>query len=152
MRLGADMPSRILPRLTFQAWGRAIADARTPFDWLSRDPAEVDRYIADPLCGWDASVSMWQDVFRMIRAGADDRNFAGVRRTLPFHLAGGSADPSTDGGKAVEALAGRLGRMGFSDVQSRIWPQNRHEGLNDLDHAAVTASFVAWAKRVAQGT
>jgi len=150
LRLGADVPSRLLPRLTFQAWGRTIADARTPFDWLSRDPAEVDRYIADPLCGWDASVSMWQDVFAMIRAGAEDRNFAGVRRTLPFHLVGGSADPATDGGKAVEALAGRLGRMGFCDVQSRIWPRNRHEGLNDLDHAAITASFLAWAKRVAQ--
>ncbi|MBX3570660.1 MAG: alpha/beta hydrolase [Rhizobiaceae bacterium] len=148
-RLGADVPSRILPRLTFQDWGRKVPEARTPFDWLSRDPAEVDRYVADPLCGWDASVSMWQDIFRMILAGADDRNFAGVRRGLPFHLVGGSADPSTDNGKAVEALAARLRRMGFSKVASKIWPQSRHETLNDLDHAAVTASFIEWAKRIA---
>ena len=36
-RLGSDMPSRMLPKLTFQAWGRKVPDHRTPFDWLSRD-------------------------------------------------------------------------------------------------------------------
>ena len=64
-RLGSDMPSRMLPRLTFQAWAKQIPDRRTAFDWLSRDAAEVDKYVADPLCGWDASVSMWRDVFRL---------------------------------------------------------------------------------------
>ena len=85
-RLGSDVPSRILPRLTFQDWGRKVPNHRTLFDWLSRDPAEVDKYITDPLCGWDASVSMWQDIFRMVFAGADDRNFASIRKDLPFSL------------------------------------------------------------------
>jgi alpha-beta hydrolase superfamily lysophospholipase len=146
-RRGADLPSRILPRLTFQAWGRALPDARTPFDWLSRDPAEVDAYIADPLCGWDPSVSMWRDVFRMILTASDDRGYTPVRRTLPFHLVGGGADPSTDNGKAVEALAARMNRMGFSNLQTRIWPNNRHEGLNDLDRQVVTEDFIEWARR-----
>ena len=148
-RLGGDVPSRILPRLTFQAWGKAIPQARTPFDWLSRDPDEVDAYIADPLCGWDPSVSMWQDIFGMIFVGANDRNFAGVRHDLPFHLTGGSADPSTDNGRAVESLAARMERMGFSNLQTRVWPENRHESLKDLDRDAVTADFVEWARRVA---
>lgn len=147
-RRGADTPSRLLPRLTFQAWGRAIAGGRTSFDWLSRDPTEVQAYTSDPLCGWHPSVSMWQDIFRMILDASDEHGLASVRRTLPFHLTGGAADPSTDNGAAVEALAARMRRMGFSNLQSRIWPQNRHEGLNDLDREAVTADFVEWAKRV----
>jgi alpha-beta hydrolase superfamily lysophospholipase len=148
-RRGADMPSRILPKLTFQAWGRAIPDARSPFDWLSRDPAEVEAYIADTLRGWDPSVSMWRDVFRMILTASDDRSYTPGRRTLPFHLVGGGADPSTDNGKAVEALAARLSRMGFSNLETRIWPNNRHEGLNDLDRQAVTEDFIDWARRTA---
>ena len=112
-RLGSDMPSRMLPKLTFQAWAKQIPDRRTEFDWLSRDPAEVDKYVADPLCGWDASVSMWRDVFRFVFFGADDRNFGSVRKDLPFNLVGGEKDPATDGGKAVQELAERMAANGL---------------------------------------
>jgi alpha-beta hydrolase superfamily lysophospholipase len=147
-RLGSDVPSRLLPALTFRAWARRIKDRRTEFDWLSQDPAEVDAYIADPLCGWDASVSMWQDIFRMVFRGADDRSFAGVRRDLPFHLVGGSEDPSTEQGQAVDELADRMRRMGFSNLVSRVYPQTRHEGLNDLTRDLVTADLIGWLDRI----
>lgn len=88
-RLGSDMPSRLLPKLTFQAWGKSIPGHRTLFDWLSRDEAEVDKYSADPLCGFPPSISMWRDVFGFIFAGADDRNFSSIRRDLPVMLVGG---------------------------------------------------------------
>jgi alpha-beta hydrolase superfamily lysophospholipase len=143
-RLGSDVPSRLLPKLSCQAWARQVPDRRTAFDWLSRDPAEVDAYIADPLCGWDASVSMWRDIFDLIFIGADDRNFAGVRRDLPFHLVGGGKDPATAGGKAVRDLDVRLRRMGFSDVTTRIYPDTRHECLNEINRDQVTADFVMW--------
>lgn len=147
-RLGSDVPSRIVPKLTFQAWARQVPQARTPFDWLSRDPAEVDAYIADPLCGWDASVSMWQDVFRMIFAGADDTNLARIRRDLPISIVGGEKDPATDGGKATEHLARRMRAAGFSKLTSRVYAGTRHESLNEVNRDQVTADFVAWVERV----
>lgn len=151
MRLGSDVPSRILPALTFRAWNRKSDPNQVPSAWLSRDPDEVAKYVADPLCGWEASVSMWQDVFRMIFTGADDRNLTSVRRDLPFNLVGGGADPSTDHGAAVEALAGRLRRQGFSNLVSTVYPDTRHESLNDLNRDIITADFIAWARRVVTG-
>ncbi len=147
-RLGSDVPSRILPKLTFQDWAKKVADRRTAFDWLSRDPAEVDKYVADPLCGWDASVSMWRDVFGFIFAGADDRNLAGIRRDLPVNLLGGEKDPATAGGKAVHDLARRMKAMGFSNLESKVWPETRHESLNELNRDAITDEFAAWAERI----
>lgn len=144
-RLGSDVPSRLLPRLTFRAWGKAVPGHRTPFDWLSRDEAEVDRYIADPLCGWDASVSMWRDVFGFIFAGADDRNFSAMRKDLPLLLVGGERDPATGDGKAVAHLAARMKRMGFSNLVSRIYPETRHESLNELNRNIIMADFAEWA-------
>lgn len=148
LRLGSDVPSRLLPKLTFEAWGKAVPEHRTPFDWLSRDPAEVDAYISDPLCGWNGSISLWSDLFQLARNGAHDANFTGIRRDLPFHLVGGEKDPATDGGRSVRRLAARLKAMGFSDVTATIWPDTRHESLNEINRDEVMADFASWLDRV----
>ncbi|MEX0405075.1 alpha/beta hydrolase [Aquibium sp. LZ166] len=147
-RLGSDVPSRILPKLTFQAWAKGIPDRRTEFDWLSRDPAEVDKYVADPLCGWDASVSMWRDVFDLIFGGADDAKFSGIRRDLPVMIVGGEKDPATDGGKATRNLARRMEAMGFSNLTSTVYAGTRHESLNEVNREEVTGDFVRWVEGV----
>ncbi|UVK36202.1 alpha/beta hydrolase [Mesorhizobium sp. AR10] len=147
-RLGSDVPSRVLPRLTFQAWGKAVPNHRTPFDWLSRDEAEVAKYIADPLCGWDASVSMWQDVVQMALNGGSNRNFATVRRELFVNLVGGEKDPASDGGKAVSHLAGRMRMMGFSNLVSKVYAETRHESLNEVNRNMIMDEFAAWADGV----
>ena len=149
MLLGSDVPSIMLPKLTFQDWAKKETDGRTPFDWLSRDTAEVDLYVADPLCGWDASVGMWQDVFRMIFKGADNHNFAGLHKSIHLHLRGGGHDPATDFSKATKALSDRLGKMGFNNVSTVINPANRHECLNDINRDEVMSEFGAWLDRVA---
>jgi alpha-beta hydrolase superfamily lysophospholipase len=145
-RLGSDAPSRMLPKLTFEAWAKRMPERRTAFDWLSRDPQEVDKYVADPLCGWNASVSMWRDVFSFVLAGPE--GLAAVRRSLPFSLVGGGEDPATAGGKAVEELARRLSAKGFSNLETRIYPATRHESLNEVNRNVIMADFAAWALRV----
>lgn len=147
-RRGSDTPSRLLPKLTFDQWAKQASDGRTPFDWLSRDHQEVDAYMADPLCGWNPSVGMWQAVFDFIFAGADDRNFASIRKDFPVHLVGGSDDPESQFGKAVTMLATRMQRMGFSDVVSKIYPETRHESLNELNRDVIMADFARWAVRL----
>lgn len=146
-RLGSDTPSRLLPRLTFQAWGKKVPGHKTPFDWLSRDPDEVRKYNDDPLCGWDASISLWRDLFGFVFAGADDRNFSRLDRRMPVNLVGGEKDPATDGGKAVDHLAGRLRRMGFSNLVSKVYPDTRHESLNEVNRDAVMAEFAEWVEQ-----
>lgn len=141
---GSDTPSAILPRLTFQAWAKAMPDRRTDFDWLSRDTAEVDLYIADPLCGWDATVGMWQAVFRMIFAGGDEANLARLPKSLPVHLIGGAHDPASDHGKAVEWLANRMRRAGMTNVSAQVLPDTRHETLNEINRNEAMAGFAAW--------
>jgi alpha-beta hydrolase superfamily lysophospholipase len=149
MRLGHDVASRILPKLTFQTWAKSVKPMRTPFDWLSRDGAAVDSYIADPLCGWDASIAMWQDVFAFVFKGAADTALARLPRHLPIHLRGGGRDPATDFAKATRKLQARLAAQDFSDVAIEIDDLGCHESLNDIHHDAVTADFIGWATRIA---
>lgn len=99
MMLGSDVPSRILPGMTFQSWGKSIKGSQTPFDWLSHNDGNVQAYIDDPLCGWDASVALWQDIFAMTFRGCGKADLDRLPRNLPVHLVGGGQDPTTDGAK-----------------------------------------------------
>ncbi|MBC7281818.1 alpha/beta hydrolase [Hoeflea sp.] len=141
---GSDTPSAMLPKLTFQAWAKAMPNRRTGFDWLSRDEAEVDLYIADPLCGWDATVSMWRDVFALIYAGATPENLAKLPKSLPVHLTGGAEDPATDKGAAVKWLAARMREARLTSVTLQILPETRHETLNEINRDQSMAGFAAW--------
>jgi Lysophospholipase len=141
---GSDVPSALLPKLTFGAWDKAIVNRRTDFDWLSHDPEIVDAYIADPLCGFDASVSLWRDLFELTFRGPTmiDR----LSKHLPVHLIGGAQDPATNGGREILWLAGKMKAAGFTNVTAKVWPATRHETLNDTVRGRATAEFAAWAQ------
>jgi alpha-beta hydrolase superfamily lysophospholipase len=144
MLKGSDVPGTLARRLTFDVWNREFAPNRTPFDWLSRDAAEVDKYIADPLCGFDISVGAWLDVLRAIRAGGDRRRYRNLPRNLPFLLIAGAADPASLHGKAVEALGRKLRAAGLSDVSVTVYHDARHESLKELDRDVVMSDIACW--------
>jgi alpha-beta hydrolase superfamily lysophospholipase len=144
MLKGSDVPSAILPKLTFGTWAKSIPDRRTDFDWLSRDAAEVDKYIADPLCGFDASVSLWLDLFEMTFRAPQKAELDRLPKDLPIHLVGGAEDPATDGGKAVIWLANHLKRQGFSRITTEIYGEMRHETLNEVGADRTISAFADW--------
>lgn len=148
MLKGSDVPSAILPRATFEAWGRSIPGHRTPFDWLSRDPEEVDRYAADPLCRFPASVSMWSDVLALAFRGSRSALLDYLPRSLPIHLVGGGKDPATRGGRDVLWLSHHLKRLAFGNVTTVIYDDMRHETLNEIDREKAIGDFSGWCEKV----
>ncbi|PDT54519.1 MULTISPECIES: alpha/beta hydrolase [Sinorhizobium] len=144
MLKGSDVPSPLLSQLTFGAWSKAIAARKTEFDWLSRDEDEVAKYIADPLCGFETSVSLWIDVFELAFAGARFDRLARLPATLPVHLVGGSADPSTLNGDVVDWLGRRMKARGMADVTITIYEGMRHETLNEIGRETATEDFARW--------
>ncbi|ASY63730.1 Lysophospholipase [Sinorhizobium sojae CCBAU 05684] len=147
MLKGSDVPSLFLSRLTFGAWAQAIPNRKTAFDWLSRDEEEVAKYIADPLCGFDPTVSLWIDVFKLVYAGARADRLAQLSAHLPVHLVGGTADPSTDGGAAICWLGDRMKARGMTDVTVVIHQGMRHETLNEIGREKATQDFAAWCQK-----
>ena len=141
---GSDVPSAMLPRLTFETWGKSIPGHRTAFDWLSHDPAEVARYIDDPLCGFDASVSLWIDLFRLAFAGAAADRLRRLAKDLPIHLVGGGEDPATNGGREIRWLAARMRAAGLTRVTEIVYPAMRHETLNETGRESAMRDFADW--------
>ncbi|MEO0327523.1 MAG: alpha/beta hydrolase [Pseudomonadota bacterium] len=141
---GSDVPSQIANKLAFDAWNKKFAPNRTQSDWLSRDEAEVDKYIADPDCGFDASNGLWRDLLGGIRRGADNAELAKIRNDLPIHLLAGTKDPCTNNGTAVERLHDRMSKNGIQDLSLTLLPDTRHESLNEINRDQTMADFVQW--------
>jgi alpha-beta hydrolase superfamily lysophospholipase len=147
-RLGGDGSSAIMQRLTFDEFNRAFAPNRTPCDWLSRDEAEVDKYVADPLCGFPCSVHSWHSLLRALAVMSDPANQARIPRGLPVLLAAGAQDPVGEFGAGVRRLAAAYARVGLRDVTLELYPGARHEILNETNRDEVEADVFAFAERV----
>ncbi|BDA85628.1 lysophospholipase [Aureimonas sp. SA4125] len=147
---GSDVPSALFMRATIDAWSQAIEPRRTPSDWLTHDADAVDRYIADPLCGWAPTVSMAEDLVALVKIGNRAVNTSALPPALPVHLLGGTADPATANGAALETLAALLRVAGSRDVTTTIVPGARHETLHETEpyRSQGLASFHAWVDRI----
>jgi alpha-beta hydrolase superfamily lysophospholipase len=117
--------------------------ARTKFDWLSRDEAEVDRYIQDPLCGGDFSNKLWADLTGGLLEIISRDAAATVRQDLPILILGGERDP-VGGTIGLTLLADVYRKTGHDDVTLKLYPEGRHEMLNETNRDAVTRDVIEW--------
>lgn len=143
-RQGWDQPSAMMRKLVFGTFNLRFMPSRTPFDWLSRVPAEVDAYIADPLAGFDCSAGLWRDLFLAIVAMEAAEAKGSELPDVPVWLLAGSHDPVSMGGKGCKQLAARYQAAGLHDVSVTIYPQGRHEMLNESNREQVYVDFSAW--------
>jgi alpha-beta hydrolase superfamily lysophospholipase len=144
LRLGPRGRSKLLQTLTFGAYNKAFAPARTEYDWLSRDAAEVDAYVADPLCGFDFTVQGWIDVMGGVIEIERAATIAKVPKALPVYLMSGSLDPVGRASAGVQWLAEQYKRAGLTDVTVRLYDDARHELLNETNRDEVVRELVAW--------
>jgi len=134
--------------LDLTAFNAPFAPARTDYDWLSRDEAEVDKYVADPHCGFGVDVEAAKAMFAGARPLADPTRLAAIRKDLPVYVTVGEHDPVGGELALVNALVERLRAAGLTDVTVKIWPGARHEVLNETNRDEVVADLLAWIHRV----
>ncbi len=119
---------------------------RTGYEWLSRDAAEVDAYVANPWCGWDVPPDVFPALMAPAPRLADPARLARIRGDLPILIASGDADPLAGGGERLEILGQRYRDAGIADVTVKLYPAGRHEILNETNRDEVTADIVAWLR------
>jgi alpha-beta hydrolase superfamily lysophospholipase len=134
--------------LDLTAFNAPFQPARTDYDWLSRDEAIVDAYVADPRCGFGIDQASAKAMFAGARRLADPAQVAAIRPDLPVYLAVGENDPVNGGLSLLTPLAERYQAAGLTDVTVRTYPEARHEVLNEVNRAEVIADLMAWLNRV----
>ncbi|WP_437999608.1 alpha/beta hydrolase [Sorangium sp. So ce185] len=143
-RLGERGKSQLLQSMSFDSFNKLFAPARTPFDWLSRDRAEVDGYIADPRCGFPATVSLWIDLLDALVDIARPERQARIPKDLPVYVFSGSRDPVGGPLRGVTQMIEAYRAAGLRRVTQRIYPGGRHEMLNEINREEVVRDLLAW--------
>ncbi|AEF85673.1 alpha/beta hydrolase family protein [Treponema primitia ZAS-2] len=120
---------------------------RTPFDWLSRDESQVDAFAADPLCGNLCSSGFYRDLTDGLNRTHRREAMEGIPRNLPIYVFCGSADPVGDMGESPTALVNGYRAMGIKDLEFVVYPDARHELLNETNREEVMSSVLDWLTR-----
>lgn len=141
---GRRHPSGLLDRLTFGQYNAAFKPNRTKFDWLSRDPAEVDKYIADIECGNLFTAGFFSDLLDGLARVNADGEVSRVPKDLPILLVSGDMDPVGEKSKGVRRVEEQYRRLGVTDVTSIFYPGARHELLNETNRDEVMDDVIGW--------
>lgn len=143
LRQGKTGRSKIIDHLSFGTFNKAFKPARTKFDWLSRDETQVDLYINDPLCGQLSTNQLWSDLAEGLIEITRKKNLARIPADLPILITGGDHDP-VSAGTRLQKLSQALRSSGLQSVDMNLYPQARHEILNETNRKSVYKDLSDW--------
>ena len=141
---GGRHPSRTMDTLSFGSFNRAFRPPRTDFDWLSRDHQQVDAYIADPQCGHLCTLQMWCDMLTGIKSISGTENLKIIPTQLPLYIFGGDHDPVGRMGAGLKTLSQQYQLSGHNQVTLKLYPEGRHEMLNETNREEVCTDLLNW--------
>lgn len=133
---GAHHRSEFMDKLAFGKYNVKF-EKRTSYDWLTRDQAIVNQYIADPLCGYLFTIKGMADLLHLNTAANSDEWYEKVRKDLPILLISGAEDPVGEYAKGIDEVYNKLLQSGHTAVEEKLYPECRHEVLNELNKEEV---------------
>lgn len=143
-RLGADGESALMNKLLFGLANKAFSSENaTGFEWLSRDSAEVQKYVDDPLCGAILRAGSLLGLFRGAREAASPARIANIPGTLPIYVLSGTADPVNNELRNLNRLFRRYGQASLA-VTRALYEDGRHELFNEINRREVLDDLIAW--------
>lgn len=141
---GSKVPSPLLNTMSFGAFNNAFKPNRTAFDWLSRDDAEVDKYVADPYCGFVPTFGFFKDLIDGFKWIYHPDTMRSIPRRLPLYLFAGDHDPVGGATGAFGKLVEIYRQIGMLDVVDKLYIDGRHEMLNETNRIEVSQDLIDW--------
>lgn len=142
--------SRLLAGLAMGDYKKRIPNPRTQSDWLSRDPAVIDAYMKDPLCGKPFTVNGYRTMLELVLRLYKPENLEKIPKELPILIVSGEEDPVGDYGSGVKKAYDSLLNAGLGNIRLKLYPGDRHEILNEPDRREVYEDIAEWLDGILQ--
>lgn len=144
---GRDARSPLLNHMAFNSFNKEFEPKRTDYDWLSRDEAEVDKFIRDPYCGGVCTAGFYYDMLTGMGDIYKDRRIRNIPKDLPIHLFSGEKDPVA-GKNCIGVLQtfDYYQKVGIKDVTLKLYENGRHEMVNEINRREVHRDIIDWCE------
>ena len=139
--------SQLLRRNAFHSYQKRIVHPRTESDWLTRDESVVDFCTSNKFCNYSFTVNGYRTLFEVLLFIQKEQNIRNVPKELPLFFIAGGQDPVGHYGKDVPRVAASFERAGVEDISLKIYQENRHELLNELDKDQVYKDVLSWMEQ-----
>ncbi|MBR4865860.1 MAG: alpha/beta fold hydrolase, partial [Clostridia bacterium] len=140
--------SKLVTTVAFGGYNKRFEPVRTTKDWLTRDTAVVDAYIADERSSFVFTLNAYHAMFTGIDRLYDKKLLARMPKDLPVFFVAGEEDPVGDFGKGVRQAAKMCRDAGVKNVSVKFYPEDRHEILNELDRQRVYEDLLRWMEEI----
>jgi len=138
---------KVMADMSFKAYEKTYPGVNS---WLNRDKAEVDKYNADPACGYIASNSFYASFMRGLKSIYKRDSIADMNINRPVYMFSGEGDPVGEYGKGVKKLYDFYKKVGVKDVTMKLYPEGRHEMLNEINKKEVYVDVVKFLDKFCQ--
>ena len=128
----------------------AFEPARTPMDWISRDNAQVDAFINDPLCFPSLKPKSMQSFLDAFPRLADPREIRKIRDDLPVYILSGGDDPVGQRLEGVRVLIDRYRSAGLTSIAQDFYSGGRHEMLHEMNRRDVITNLLVWMSSIVE--
>ena len=146
-RIGEKNTSALVTKLMFGSYNRAFGPVTSPNAWICSDDAVVAAYDADPLCGFDATVGLARDLLTGVGMNEQQENLDKMNKQLPIMFISGCKDPVGGMAKGVLKCIDAFKRSGMKDITIKLYPEGRHEMLNERNKDEVYQDVLTWLER-----
>ena len=143
-KTGETKPNEQLQKLVFGGYNNRIKQPRTAYDWLTRDEGIVDAYNDHPMCGFTPACGLLRDMMKGIYYVEQQKNLKKMKKHLPILFIAGEEDPVGPYGKGVSHAVKEFKKAGMVNVTLKLYPQCRHEILNELNKQEVYRDVSRW--------
>lgn len=141
-------PSALMEFLSFGAFNLSVKNPRTAMDWLNRDNAEVDKYIADPLCGFRCTTQFWVDFMGGLAWSSRQEHLKNIPSELAVLVTSGDRDPVSRMGKGAQELQQVLRDCGLKKVDLKLYSGARHELFLEVNRQEFYQDLLNWINKM----
>lgn len=141
---GVNWRSQKLHRVSFGGYNKQFKPRETEFDWLTRDRAEIQKYMDDPLCGTIFSSQFFYEFALFLKGLHSKDSMAAIPHHLPVYIFAGDKDPVSKSGKGIHQLVQWYQAVGMNHVTVKLYPSGRHEMLNEVNRDEVIGDIISW--------
>lgn len=112
--------------------------------WLSVNQKNRTAFEQDELCGIPFTHNAFYTLFTIYKRATSRDWASSISKSFPFLFISGQNDPIGDFGKGVTLTINNLKNDGFQDVNAKIYPEMRHEILNEEIREKVLSEIYDW--------